>query len=534
MDKRLIILLFTFVVIIPLGVVAEKTLIYLEHSNTLTFDQDRIPDCQILRGDVQFRHDEAMMYCDSAYFFNKSNVLHAYSNVRMVQGDSIFVYGDRLFYDGNTKLARLRNNVRLENGSATLFTDSLNYDRIVNVGYYFDHGTIVDSLNTLKSVNGKYYPKTEVAVFQKNVILTNPDFVLKSDTLIYNTRSKIANIVGPSRIDYEDAWAYSEYGWYDTQKDDAQLLDNSFIKDYDSHTVVADTLFYDHDMGYAEGKTNVVLLDSASNIMIKGGYGFYNQNTKYAYVVKRATSVSFNPDDSDSTFVTADTLFYNDVDSVTTLKGYYNVQAWSKDFQGIADSVFYSAKDSITRLFGTPVAWQDKNQATGDSILIYSKNGGVEKVEIIGAAFMFMRNDSTEFNQLSGKKVTCYVDSGRLKKVFVDGNALSVYFAEEDKDPSEPPSDTLEYVGINVSESSELTMYISKDNKPERIILTPASSGVMYTPDKRTNTDITMLKGFLDCAVLRPKDKYDIYNFKDKQALREAADKKPKHKRKKR
>ncbi len=534
MDKRVIILLIAAATIMPLCVVAEKTLIYLEHSNTLTFDQDRIPDCQILNGNVQFRHDEAMMYCDSAYFFSKSNVLHAYSNVRMIQGDSIFVYGDRLYYDGNTRLARLRENVRLENRSATLFTDSLNYDRMRNVGYYFDHGTIVDSLNTLKSVNGRYYPKTNKAIFQKNVVLTNPDFVLKSDTLIYNTKTKIANIVGPSRIDYEDAWAYSENGWYDTQKDDAQLLDNSFIKDYDAHTIVADTLFYDHDGGYAIGRTNVVLLDSASNMLVKGGYGLYKEKEKYAYVVKRATSVSFDPDDKDSTFITADTLFYHKIDSITTLNGHYNVQAWSRDFQGIADSLFYSTNDSITRLFGTPVAWQGRNQATGDSILIYSKNGEVDKVEIIGSAFMFMRNDSTEFDQLSGKKVTCYVDSGRLKKVFVDGNALSIYFVEEDKDPDEPPSDTLEYVGINVTESSELTMYINKDNKPERVILTPASSGVMYTPDKRTNSEITFLKGFLDCALLRPKDKYDIYNLKDKSKLKEVADSKPKHKRKKR
>ncbi|MBQ1651098.1 MAG: hypothetical protein II056_01610, partial [Paludibacteraceae bacterium] len=137
--KAIYILLVPLFSLLPITSGAEKTMIYLEHSNTLNFDQDRLPDCQILIGDVQFRHDKALMYCDSAYFYSKSNTLNAYSNVRMVQGDSLFVYGDVLYYDGDTRLARLRNNVRMENGKATLYTDSLNYDRNAEVGYYFDH-----------------------------------------------------------------------------------------------------------------------------------------------------------------------------------------------------------------------------------------------------------------------------------------------------------------------------------------------------------------------------------------------------------
>ncbi|MBQ5524060.1 MAG: hypothetical protein IIT93_00910, partial [Paludibacteraceae bacterium] len=235
--KAIYILLVTLFSLLPITSGAEKTMIYLEHSNTLNFDQDRLPDCQILIGDVQFRHDKALMYCDSAYFYSKSNTLNAYSNVRMVQGDSLFVYGDVLYYDGDTRLARLRNNVRMENGKATLYTDSLNYDRNAEVGYYFDHGKIVDSTNELTSVNGRYYPKTNNAIFQKKVVLTNKDLELNSDTLIYNTETHIARIVGPSRIYFDDAWIYSESGWYDTDKEDSELLEYSVIRDYEGHTL---------------------------------------------------------------------------------------------------------------------------------------------------------------------------------------------------------------------------------------------------------------------------------------------------------
>ena len=80
--------------------------------------------------------------------------------MKIVQGDTLFVYGDFLFYDGNQKLARLRHNVKMENRKTVLTTDSLNYDRMKNIAYYFTGGTIRDQVNTLTSIWGQYmwYP----------------------------------------------------------------------------------------------------------------------------------------------------------------------------------------------------------------------------------------------------------------------------------------------------------------------------------------------------------------------------------------
>ena len=46
-----------------------QSMVFLEHSETLSFDEARLPDVQILKGNVCFRHDSVLMYCDSAYFF---------------------------------------------------------------------------------------------------------------------------------------------------------------------------------------------------------------------------------------------------------------------------------------------------------------------------------------------------------------------------------------------------------------------------------------------------------------------------------
>ena len=140
MTKKTLIYVICSVFLIE--VFAEKTTIYLEHSETLSFDQERMPDCQILGGNVQFRHDNALMFCDSAFFHDKQNTIDAFGNIRIEQGDSIFVYGDKLHYEGNIKLAKLRHHVRMIKDGMTLYTDSLNYDRELNVGYYFNKGKI--------------------------------------------------------------------------------------------------------------------------------------------------------------------------------------------------------------------------------------------------------------------------------------------------------------------------------------------------------------------------------------------------------
>ena len=68
----------------------SETMVYLEQAETLIFDEERHPDAQILKGNVRFRHDDALMYCDSAYFYESSNSLDAFGHVRFVQGDTLF------------------------------------------------------------------------------------------------------------------------------------------------------------------------------------------------------------------------------------------------------------------------------------------------------------------------------------------------------------------------------------------------------------------------------------------------------------
>ena len=151
----------------------KKTKVYLLHADEGQADKLARPDVQVLIGNVKLRHDSMYMYCDSALIFEKTNSVEAFSNVRMEQGDTLFIYGDYLYYDGMTQIAQLRENVKMINRNTTLLTDSLNYDRLYDLGYYFEGGTLMDEENVLTSDWGEYSPATKQSVFNHDVRLVN-------------------------------------------------------------------------------------------------------------------------------------------------------------------------------------------------------------------------------------------------------------------------------------------------------------------------------------------------------------------------
>ena len=483
----------------------KKTKVYLIHSNTLSFDKAVKPDAQILNGDVCFRHDSSYMYCDSAYFFEQTNSLEAFSNVRMEQGDTLFVYGDYLFYDGNTQVAYLRENVRMENGQVTLFTDSLNYERIPNIGYYFEGGLIVDSLNQLSSFYGQYSPETKLAVFNDSVQVENPDFTLYSDTLHYDTESKVATILGPSVIDSDSGMIHTSRGWYDTVNNTSLLLDQSQVESGEK-ILIGDSIFYNRDTGMGEVYGNMSLIDTAQHVTLQGEYGYYNEQTGYAFATDSARFLEYSQ--GDTLFLHADTLQMVTVDSVyREIKAYYGVRFYRIDMQGVCDSMQFNTRDSVLYMYTEPVLWNEQYQLYGDTIAIYMNDSTIEYAHVIQFAFAAQHVDSSYYNQLKGNDLKAYFEGQAVHQIDVAGNAESIFYPLE-KDGAK--------VGMNETKSGFLTIWV-KDNKLDKLKIWPSPVGSM-TPIPDLKPDQKMLKDFYWFDYLRPKNRDDIYEVVKRKA----------------
>ena len=490
-----------------------KSKVYLLHADVLKKSKvNPDPNAQILVGDVVFRHDSIYMYCDSACFYEKTNSLEAFHNVKMVQGDTLFLYGDYLFYDGNAQIAQVRNNVRMENRTTTLTTDSLNYDRVANLGYFFDGGTLMDEENVLTSDWGEYSPATKVSVFNYEVKLVNPQFVLTSDTLRYNTATKIANIVGPSDIDCDSSHIYSELGYYYTQQGQAELLNRSVLTNAGKR-LTGDSLFYDRNRGFGEAYHDVEFVDTIGKNMLVGDYCYYNQLTSYAFATDKAMAVDFSQ--GDSLFIHADTLqmytYHFNTDSVfREARAYHKVRFYRTDVQGVCDSLVFSSKDSCLTMYRDPILWNGKQQLLGERIMVYMNDSTIDWAHIENQALSVERIDSVNYNQVTGKEMKAFFRGGEMHQVDVVGSVRLVYY------PVERDSTLL---GMNLSETSQLNMFL-ENRKLKKMIMSPKSTGTLY-PMTQIPSEKMKLDNFVWFDYVRPLNKEDIFRWRGKGAGQE-------------
>lgn len=488
----------------------KKTRIDLLFAERAESDQQSRPDVQVLIGSVRLRHDSMYMYCDSALIYEKINSVEAFGNVRMEQGDTLFIYGDYLYYDGMAQLAMLREHVRLINRTAELTTDSLNYDRVFNLGYYFTGGTLTDEDNVLTSIWGEYSPATKLAVFNHDVELVNPQFVLTSDTLKYSTLTKVATILGPSDIVSEENHIYSERGIYDTQTDQAELLDRSVLT-HGSRKLTGDSLFYDRRQGFGEAFDDVQMNDTLNRNMLTGDYCFYNERTENAIATRRAVAVDYSQ--GDSLFMHADTLrlvtFHLNTDSVyREMRAYHKVRAYRTDVQAVCDSMVYNSKDSCLTMYTDPILWQGPQQLIGEEIKVYMNDSTIDWAHIINQALAVEQKDSVHYNQVSGKEMMAYFEEGEMRRVEVNGNVLVVYYPVEERDSS--------LIGMDYTEGGFLRM-ILKDRRMERGSFIGKATGTMYPMDQ-IPPDKMRLPAFVWFDYVRPLDKEDIFNWRGKRA----------------
>lgn len=476
--------------------------LYLEHSETLSFDALTSPDYQVLTGDVRFRHDGAYLFCDSAHYFPKSNSLYAYGNVHMEQGDTLFLYGAWLYYDGNAKLVMVREKVRLENRKVTLFTDSLNFDRITNIGYFFDGGLLVNEdknvTNELSSEYGQYSPDTKIANFKHDVKLVHPKFVMTNQELLYNTVSGVANISCPTEIVSDSAYVYTENGWYNSKNDKSELLNRSYILN-NHRRLTGDTINYDSKNGIGEAFGKVVLIDSTQQITLKADYGYSEEKTSYALMSKKAVMIEHST--KDTLFLHADSLITRKDSVYNAVTAYRGVRFFRSDIQGVCDSLYYSTRDSVLSFYYKPILWSEQQQLNGDFIQLYTKNNQADYLHIQKAAMVISQEADSFYNQSSGKDLKAYFDSGQVVRVEIAGNAETVYLPRDGK--------TKEILGLNRLEASSLNLFM-ENKKMKKLVFWPQPKGKFYPLDQLP-ADARYLKNFAWYDDVRPTGPDDVF-----------------------
>ena len=482
--------------------------VYLVHADVLHYDQYVNPEAQILNGKVHFTHNGAKLLCDSAYFYEASNSFEAFGNVKMYQGDTLSLFSDYAYYDGNDEMAIARHNVILKHRKSTLYTDSLNYDRLYNVGYFFEGGKLVDNTSTLTSDWGEYHTDSHQALFNYDVQLKNNKFFLTSDTLYYNTDSHLAHVTGPSNITSKTSRIYTEDGYYNTETEKSELFGRSVMKD-EGKTMVGDSVYYDSKTGISEAFNNVIYTDSINKNMLTGDYCYYDDEKGYAMATKKAVAIDFSQ--KDTLYMHADTFkiftFNINTDSVyRKIHAYNKVRAYRVDAQAVCDSLVYNSQDSCMTMYKDPILWNQNQQLLGEEIYIFMKDSTINKVHVLGQALSVEQlNDSIHFNQCSSKEMFAYFENGEISQGHAKDNVLIVYYPIDDSDST--------IIGLNYTETTEMRMFL--ENRKMKRIWMPKAEGVLY-PLTQVPPDKYFLPTYAWFDYVRPLNKEDIFNWRGK------------------
>ncbi len=490
--------------------------VFLEHADLLHYekipvaeDAEEIPEqYQVLNGNVVMRKGDMFMYCDSAYFYEESNSFDAFGNVRMEQGDTLFVYADELNYDGASELAILYadfgKKVRLINKDVKLETDVFNYDMLNEVGYYTNGGVLTDKQNKLTSVAGEYHPNTKDAYFNYNVhlrSLQNADTLhIYTDSLDYNTATHIAKIVSKSEIVNSDGVIYSTSGIYNTDTGVGDLYKRSLVVTKRGSTLTGDTLFYDRTKGFGEAFGGVIVTDSVRQVSLHGEYGFYDEIADSAFVTIRALAKEYSR--GDTLYLHGDTInAYTEPDSTKVTNAFHRVRFYRSDMQGICDSLSMTDRDSIMYMYRHPVVWSDERQIFGNVIYLHLNDSTIDWARLPQFGFTAEHIAEDCYNQLSGTDLTAWFNDSTLRRLYVEGNVQLIMF------PMENDSTYNKYVQ---TESSYMDSYYDH-NTVDSIHFWPETT-TKVVPLYLARKNSYFLPKFAWYEDLRPWSPEDVFN----------------------
>ena len=484
----------------PIVVAQEPKKIIIEYSDFADVNQIEIPDAFLLTGNVRIIHDGVRLFCNKAYYFQKENYVKAFGDVRMIQGDTLFMNSKYAEYSGNVKQAYATGNVVMRSPEMTLATDTLNFDRNTQQASYNTYGTITNKDNVLKSKSGKYYANEKKFQFLTSVTITNPKYVVKSNHLDYYNNSGHSYLFGPSTITSKENFIYTEKGFYDSKKNIGHFLRKSYIK-YKDRRIEGDSLFYNRNNEFASATNNVKITDTINKGIIKGHYAEVFKKKDSMFVTRRA--VAINLVDKDSVYIHGKKLLITGKPKERIIRAYNNARIFKTDMSGKCDSIHSSQITNITQLVGKPILWNFENQMTGDVMHLVGNDNTqkLDSLKVLNNAFIVSKDSlGTGFNQVKGLNLYGKFRDNKLYEADIIKNTEVIYFMR---------NDAKELIGINKNVSSKINLTL-EGNQIDSMTFFTSVDGDIY-PEKDLPENARKLRGFIWREDERIKSKDDIF-----------------------
>lgn len=462
-------------------------------------------DIWILFNGVTAKHEGMTLQSDSAHYNTAENSFTAFGDIIITITDTTFIFGDRLFYDGNTRVVDIWDDtVVMVDGHNNLIANHVTYERNRATAYYTEWGRGTSADRVLVSRQGQYNSEQKIFYIYNDVVLVDSVMRLETDTLVYNTVTQVAHFESPTYIFSDSSVFYSELGDYNTDTRFAISYVASHV-DNQGRMIDSDTLYYDDVQRYGKAFGNVVIVDSTNDITCTGRYGETNQELGFSFVTDSAHVLFV--DQGDSLFLHADTVYVttDSANHLKTVRANYKVKVFRRDAQAMCDSAYYSASDSTLTLYNSPVLWYEHYQCSADTIVLVHDTAGVHRAYLHANCFAMEQVDREKFNQLKGRNGVVYFEEGEPQYADVMGNAQMVYYITEEDSAKHP-----QLVGVNAGIGTDMRIYFDSTRAPSRVVAIEKPDMHTY-PVMQLPEDWHRLQGFEWQASRRPRRPEDVF-----------------------
>lgn len=327
---------------------------------------------QKLSGNVRMRQENTLVYCDTAILDQDNATLKG--SVVIEQADSVKVFADSALYNTDTKISHLFGNVVLVNGVQELFTNRLRYDLGNKIATYHTGATMTNGQSQLTSTHGYYYVNDKEIFFKGDVLGTDPDFTMRTDTMAFNTETQTVRFLAPTLISQQKSRIYTEGGFYDIENDFAEFdlnpqyekegqrgrarkmryfgVSKEYVLEGDAYIddpakgqqTQADVIRYNTDTEKTSLRGNAHFLDSTRDIR---GESIYVDSRNKAYQITGRGRVVDPPN-----IIEADSLDFNDVLGAGLALGSVIWIDTAGDFTILAHRMDYNKKSEFLNAFG--------------------------------------------------------------------------------------------------------------------------------------------------------------------------------------
>ena len=258
-------------------------------------------------GNFAAHHNGAVITCDSAVRFTDQR--WGFFGRVLVNQDSIYIYGDSAIYDGDASLAEIYAPIiKVVDGDALLYTYNFRFNTEEKVGSYKGGGVLVHDDNIIESARGYYDAGNHNIICVENVELHGEEYDMKSDSIIYNTDSELAQFFTNSEIWNADGdYLSADAGHYDKQQDLYMVTRDGYILTKDQE-LWGDTLSYYRNAGHVVAYGNIQVDDFKQKMLAFGDYAEYWSDPGNMLLTRNPSIVSYDLSQSDSVFMRGDTL----------------------------------------------------------------------------------------------------------------------------------------------------------------------------------------------------------------------------------